>query len=95
MFCIVCPRLQASGNAVANGVPVIDVSALEQSADSSNESAASVSGHQGDSTHDSDPTQPSPHFITVTGRKFPKFICVLFKKHACYCIQLSKECLKI
>lgn len=55
---------QTAGNAV---VPVIDVSALEQSADSSNESSASVSGNQGDTNQDSDPIQTSPHFITVTG----------------------------
>lgn len=60
---------QATTNAVVNGVPVIDVSALEQSADSSNESSASVSGHgQGESTQEADPLQTSPHFITVTGK---------------------------
>lgn len=59
--------LQSSGNsAIVNGVPVIDVSALEQAADSSNESTATAEP-QGDS-HETDPIgQASPQFITVTG----------------------------
>lgn len=59
--------LQAgNGGALVNGVPVIDVSALEQAADSSNESSATTEP-QGDS-HDTDSiNQTSPQFITVTG----------------------------
>lgn len=48
-----------------NGVPVIDVSALEQAADSSNES--STTAEQQNESHDTDPIATSPHFITVTG----------------------------
>lgn len=49
-----------------NGVPVIDVSALEQAADSSNESSAT--GEAQADGHEADPIgQTSPHFITVTG----------------------------
>lgn len=56
----------ATTGALVNGVPVIDVSALEQAADSSNESTATAEA-QGES-HDADPlSQTSPHFITVTG----------------------------
>lgn len=50
-----------------NGVPVIDVSALEQAADSSNESSTTGEAAQTE-THETDPIgQASPHFITVTG----------------------------
>ncbi|XP_018564570.1 transcription factor RFX3 isoform X2 [Anoplophora glabripennis] len=50
---------------IVNGVPVIDVSALEQAADSSNESSATAE-QQGES-HETDPiATSSPHFITVT-----------------------------
>lgn len=51
-----------------NGVPVIDVSALEQAAESSNESTATAEQQQQpENQHDTDPlTHPSPHFITVT-----------------------------
>lgn len=61
--------LQASpGTTVVNGVNVLDVSALEQSADSSNESSASVSAHPAETTQEAADLQPSPHFITVTGQ---------------------------
>ncbi|XP_063927251.1 transcription factor RFX3 isoform X1 [Zophobas morio] len=54
-----------AGGAIVNGVPVIDVSALEQAAESSNESTATAE-QQGE-THDSENiAQSSPHFITVT-----------------------------
>ncbi|XP_044261030.1 transcription factor RFX3-like isoform X3 [Tribolium madens] len=54
-----------TGGAIVNGVPVIDVSALEQAAESSNESTATAE-QQGE-THDTDTiAQTSPHFITVT-----------------------------
>lgn len=56
-----------------NGVPVIDVSALEQAADSSNESTATVEHQQqqGGDNHEGDTiTQAPPHFITVTGKSF-------------------------
>ncbi|CAH1115416.1 unnamed protein product [Psylliodes chrysocephalus] len=50
---------------IVNGVPVIDVSALEQAADSSNESSATA--EQQNETHETDPlASGSPHFITVT-----------------------------
>ncbi|KAJ8984793.1 hypothetical protein NQ317_003707 [Molorchus minor] len=53
------------GASLVNGVPVIDVSALEQAADSSNESSATTE-QQGDN-HETDPiASGSPHFITVT-----------------------------
>ncbi|KAK5644860.1 hypothetical protein RI129_006160 [Pyrocoelia pectoralis] len=55
----------SNSGAIVNGVPVIDVSALEQAAESSNESSATTEP-QGDS-HDTDPIgHPSPQFITVT-----------------------------
>ncbi|CAG9819392.1 unnamed protein product [Phaedon cochleariae] len=55
----------SSGATIVNGVPVIDVSALEQAADSSNESSATAE-HQTES-HETDPlATTSPHFITVT-----------------------------
>lgn len=58
---------QASpGTTVVNGVNVLDVSALEQSADSSNESTSSVAAHQTETTEGTD-LHPSPQFITVTG----------------------------
>ncbi|XP_031349815.1 transcription factor RFX3 isoform X4 [Photinus pyralis] len=59
-------NLQSSNSgAIVNGVPVIDVSALEQAAESSNESSATPEP-QGDS-HETDPIgHPSPQFITVT-----------------------------
>lgn len=51
--------------AIVNGVPVIDVSALEQAAESSNESSATAEP-QTDS-HETDPIgHTSPQFITVT-----------------------------
>nr|XP_023015376.1 DNA-binding protein RFX2 isoform X2 [Leptinotarsa decemlineata] len=54
-----------SSGTIVNGVPVIDVSALEQAADSSNESTATAD-HQTE-THETDPlSSGSPHFITVT-----------------------------
>lgn len=59
---------QTSPGTVVNGVNVLDVSALEQSADSSNESSASVSVHQTDNGPEGSDLQPSPHFITVTGK---------------------------
>ncbi|XP_045475338.1 transcription factor RFX3 isoform X4 [Harmonia axyridis] len=50
---------------IVNGVPVIDVSALEQAAESSNESTATGEHHS--EAHETDPIgQSSPHFITVT-----------------------------
>ncbi|XP_049823051.1 DNA-binding protein RFX2 isoform X2 [Aethina tumida] len=53
----------ASGT-IVNGVPVIDVTALEQAAESSNESTATA--EQGE-RHEGDPlASNSPHFITVT-----------------------------
>lgn len=56
-----------------NGVPVIDVSALEQAAESSNESTA-TGEHQGE-PHETDPIgQSSPHFITVTGKLWIPFL---------------------
>uniref|UniRef100_A0A1Y1M0I7 RFX-type winged-helix domain-containing protein n=1 Tax=Photinus pyralis TaxID=7054 RepID=A0A1Y1M0I7_PHOPY len=55
----------SNSGAIVNGVPVIDVSALEQAAESSNESSATPEP-QGDS-HETDPIgHPSPQFITVT-----------------------------
>lgn len=52
-----------------NGVPVIDVSALEQTGESSNESTATAE-QQGD-THDTETiSQTPPQFITVTGKYF-------------------------
>lgn len=52
-----------------NGVPVIDVSALEQAAESSNESTATA--EQQSDSHETDPiSHSSPHFITVTGKSF-------------------------
>jgi hypothetical protein len=46
---------------------VIDVSALEQAAESSNESTATAEQQQ--EAHDTDTiAQSSPHFITVTGK---------------------------
>ncbi|KAF2897982.1 hypothetical protein ILUMI_08189 [Ignelater luminosus] len=55
----------SSSGTIVNGVPVIDVSALEQAAESSNESSATTEP-QGDS-HETDPIgQTSPQFITVT-----------------------------
>lgn len=51
---------------IVNGVPVIDVSALEQAADSSNESTG-TGDQQGQDSQETDPIgQTSPHFITVT-----------------------------
>ncbi|XP_017786135.1 PREDICTED: uncharacterized protein LOC108569182, partial [Nicrophorus vespilloides] len=65
---IVLPASLHQGTIVnANGVPVIDVSALEQAADSSNESTAT--GENQVDVHESDPLaleEDSPHFITVT-----------------------------
>ncbi|KAG5888483.1 hypothetical protein JTB14_022109 [Gonioctena quinquepunctata] len=64
---IVLPAgLQAtSSGTLVNGVPVIDVSALEQAADSSNESSTTAD-HQTEN-HETDPLSTgSPHFITVT-----------------------------
>lgn len=61
--------MSQAGNAgaIVNGVPVIDVSALEQAAESSNESSATAEPHN--ESHETDPiSQTSPHFITVTGR---------------------------
>lgn len=61
--------IQTTGAAttIVNGVPVIDVSALEQAADSSNESTA-TGETQAEGHGDTDPIgQASPHFITVTG----------------------------
>ncbi|XP_018326811.1 DNA-binding protein RFX2 isoform X2 [Agrilus planipennis] len=56
---------QATTNTLPNGVPIIDVSALEQAADSSNES--SVTAETSGETHETDPIGPhSPQFITVT-----------------------------
>lgn len=50
-------------------MPVIDVSALEQAADSSNESSGT--NEQQNESHEGDPlTTSSPHFITVTGKIF-------------------------
>jgi regulatory factor X 1/2/3 len=55
----------AAGGTIVNGVPVIDVSALEQAAESSNESTATAEQQQ--EAHDTDTiAQSSPHFITVT-----------------------------
>ncbi|CAH1374910.1 unnamed protein product [Tenebrio molitor] len=55
----------ATGGTIVNGVPVIDVSALEQAAESSNESTATAEQQQ--EAHDTDTiAQSSPHFITVT-----------------------------
>ncbi|KAK9738198.1 hypothetical protein QE152_g10060 [Popillia japonica] len=54
-----------ASSAIVNGVPVIDVSALEQAADSSNESSATTD-HQADSHETEAIEQTSPHFITVT-----------------------------
>ncbi|KAJ8911375.1 hypothetical protein NQ315_014206 [Exocentrus adspersus] len=55
----------ANGATIVNGVPVIDVTALEQAADSSNESSATTE-QQGEA-HETDPiATSSPHFITVT-----------------------------
>ncbi|KRT83868.1 hypothetical protein AMK59_4891, partial [Oryctes borbonicus] len=55
----------AASSTIVNGVPVIDVSALEQAADSSNESSATTDqptdGHEAEAIE-----QTSPHFITVT-----------------------------
>ncbi|XP_057664696.1 transcription factor RFX3 isoform X3 [Diorhabda carinulata] len=58
-------KLMTATGTIVNGVPVIDVSALEQAADSSNESSATA--EQPTENHDSDPlATTSPHFITVT-----------------------------
>lgn len=47
---------------------MIDVSALEQAADSSNESTATGEAQSDAHGGDTDPIgQTSPHFITVTG----------------------------
>lgn len=56
-----------------NGVPVIDVSALEQAAESSNES--STTAEQQNENQDTDPIAASPHFITVTGKRIHMFEC--------------------
>lgn len=63
----------ATTGTIVNGVPVIDVSALEQAADSSNESSATV--EQQNDSHETDPIATSPHFITVTG----KFLTIKLK----------------
>lgn len=62
--------LQAgNAGAIVNGVPVIDVSALEQAAESSNESTATTTAEGQNETHETDPlADTSPHFITVTGK---------------------------
>lgn len=77
--CLICVYSQTgTSGAIVNGVPVIDVSALEQAADSSNESSATAEP-QGD-THETDPIgQASPHFITVTG-----MFVLLFNCKKCY-----------
>lgn len=62
---IVLPaNLHQGTTTVVNGVPVIDVSALEQAADSSNESTGT--NHHADSQQENHLATPSPHFITVT-----------------------------
>lgn len=67
-FCFFFSGQSATGGTIVNGVPVIDVSALEQAAESSNESTATAEQQQ--DTHETDSlTQTSPHFITVTGKK--------------------------
>ncbi|CAH0556067.1 unnamed protein product [Brassicogethes aeneus] len=55
----------STSGTLVNGVPVIDVSALEQAAESSNESTATAEQHA--DRHENDPlATSSPHFITVT-----------------------------
>ncbi|XP_050511778.1 DNA-binding protein RFX2 isoform X1 [Diabrotica virgifera virgifera] len=63
---IVLPAsLHQTTGTIVNGVPVIDVSALEQAADSSNESTAT--NEQQNENHEADPlATASPHYITVT-----------------------------
>ncbi|XP_071057662.1 DNA-binding protein RFX2 isoform X3 [Onthophagus taurus] len=55
----------ATSGTIVNGVPVIDVSALEQAADSSNESSATAE-HQSESHETEGIEQVSSHYITVT-----------------------------
>lgn len=58
-----------NAGAIVNGVPVIDVSALERAAESSNESSATAEAQN--ESHETDPlSESSPHFITVTGKIF-------------------------
>lgn len=71
----------AASSAIVNGVPVIDVSALEQAADSSNESSATTE-HPADSHETEAIEQTSPHFITVTGQ-----FCYSIKFINLYCYE--------
>lgn len=61
-----------------NGVPVIDVTALDQGGESSNESTGTgetqSEAHGGDVAATDPIGQTSPHFITVTGG-FDLFVC--------------------
>lgn len=69
----------ANAGAIVNGVSVIDVSALEQAAESSNESSATAEAQN--ETHETDPLgDTSPHFITVTG-KYAQFKYIIYLKH--------------